>query len=144
MKKKKRERKHQAGLQISLPISLYLKSPVSGLEVLKEKINVYGLPSGWTEQSTNNKLVVLNVCGKNTVKLVTVNQSLVLELYVDGQVIRTNDLEWACKIPSKASSIHDLLIVLNLLKRSHVCKGNELEEFTDVTNAESQYEVRMG
>lgn len=132
--------------KISIPIIVYNEATIKSLNELKEKVAVTGLPSGWNECTSNSKLLITAVFNDTSLLLVSINESCQLEMYVDGQIVNCDNFEWTKELGTdkEVKSLTCLYAILQHFKGSNICHGNLADQFKDVINNESEYEVRLG
>ncbi len=146
-KAKRFERKKRATsvkTLISLPIVLYFKTPVKTVVELIEKINISGLPTGWTHehQQDSRNLVLTRVIWINeeyeVMVMIKINEKLDIELKLDGKSIEVEG------ISSTVTSLQVLYCVLNEIENKNVCKGNLVDEYIGVINEDTPTQIMFG
>ena len=141
------QRLRNVSLNVSIPISYYYNQPLHTLKELEERLYNLGLPKEWIEVPTDDnetapKEKIFTTFIDPSLLMLKVNESLHLSLKYDGYeanfpVILTGHAN------TNISSVNDLHSYMSLVKKSNICNGNQLEEFSD-TNTEAKITLRMG
>ena len=125
---------------VSLPLDLFLSSPVVSLQALQARLQVRSLPSSWMIVSTPalDSLVMCKLryhveqSSADVIFTVTINSHLEWCVMLCGNYLDRSKNEFLSSLPPIISSLSDLTNLFISLDSSRICIGNNEEKLIEV------------
>jgi len=125
---------------VSLPVSIYLSTPVVSLQALQARLQKRALPPSWVlaPASTVDSLVLCKLRYDSSHSIVDVLFTVTINVHLGWCVMLCGNLldqtknEFLSSLPNSICSFCDLVQLLESLDSCRICMGNSEEKFLNV------------
>ena len=143
--------RHESRLTVSIPLIIFIDTPINTLSQLYPRLDAATLPSGWLEHrnARRNSSLFLScyrsdlggAANCNAIFTMTVNMSLKWSITCNGRGISTSSVFGTTN--GHIRCIQQLMEILELIKKCKLCCGNSLTDFQQVLHEEEKFTTNI-